>query len=86
MAQNRVNFKGEAVQAPEEAAKSNAALAELTPYVQWVESFVSADATHCVYLSTNEDMIRRHGELSGFPVTRITEIKTMIDPTTASRA
>lgn len=68
----------------EAAAKSNGALAELTPYVQWVESFVSPDATFCVYLATNEDMIRRHGEISGFPVTKITEITTMIDPTTAN--
>ncbi len=67
----------------EAAAKSNAALAELSPYVQWIESYVSADGTHCVYLATNEDVIRRHAELSGFPANKITEIKTMIDPTTA---
>lgn len=73
-----------ATQLCEAAAKSNGALAELTPYVQWVESFVSPDSTFCVYLATNEDMIRRHGELSGFPVTKITEITTMIDPTTAN--
>ena len=75
-----------AAQLCDAAAKSNGALAELTPYVQWVESYVSADGTHCVYLATNEDMIRRHGELSGFPITKITEIKTMIDPTTANMA
>jgi hypothetical protein len=75
-----------AAQLCEAAAKSNAALAELSPYVQWVESFVSADATYCVYLSTNEELIRRHSELSGFPATKITEIKTMIDPTTANAA
>jgi len=51
--------------------------------VQWIESYVSADGTHCVYLATNEDVIRRHAELSGFPANKITEIKTMIDPTTA---
>jgi hypothetical protein len=27
-------------------------------------------------------MIRQHAEISGFPATRITEIRTMIDPTT----
>jgi hypothetical protein len=70
----------------EAAAKSNAALAELSPYVQWVESFVSADGSYCVYLATNEDVIRRHAELSGFPATRITEITRMIDPTTAHAA
>lgn len=65
------------------AAKSNGALAELSPYVQWIESYVTADGTYCVYLAINEDVIRRHSELSGFPATRITEVKTMIDPTTA---
>ena len=75
-----------AAQLCDAAAKSNKALAELTPYVQWIESFVSADCTHCVYLATNEDMIRRHSELSGFPATKITEVKTMIDPTTATMA
>lgn len=68
------------------AAKSNEALAELSPYVQWVESYVSPNGTHCVYLATNEDMIRRHSELSGFPATKITRITGMIDPTTASMA
>lgn len=67
------------------AAKSNGALAELSPSVQWLESYVTKDGTFCVYLATNEDMIRRHGEISGFPVNRITEVKTVIDPTTATR-
>ncbi|WP_373506159.1 DUF4242 domain-containing protein [Aestuariivirga sp.] len=75
-----------AAQLCDAAAKSNAALAELSPYVQWIESYVSADSTHCVYLATNEEMIRRHAELSGFPATKITEIKTMMDPTTANMA
>ncbi len=73
-----------AAQLGEASAKSNAALAELSPYVQWIESYVSANGTHCVYLATNEDMIRRHSELSGFPASKITEVKRMIDPTTAA--
>lgn len=72
-----------AAQLCEAAAKSNAALAEIGPSVQWVESYVSADQTHCVYLAASEDDIRRHAELSGFPATRIIEVTTMIDPTTA---
>ncbi len=65
------------------AAKSNAALAELGPDIQWVESFVAADKTFCVYLAKDEGMIRKHAEISGFPASKITEIKRMIDPTTA---
>jgi hypothetical protein len=64
------------------AAKSNAALHQLGPDVQWVESFVAADKTFCVYLAKDEAIIRKHAEISGFPATKITEIRTMIDPTT----
>jgi hypothetical protein len=65
------------------AAKSNDALAQLAPDVQWVESFVADDRTFCVYLAKDESAIRRHSEISGFPANRIVEIRKMIDPTTA---
>ena len=68
------------------AAKSNDALAQLAPDIQWVESFVAADKTFCVYLATGEDIIRKHAEISGFPATKITPVKKMIDPTTAKDA
>lgn len=64
------------------AAKSNNVLAELGPDIQWVESFVAGDKTFCVYLAKDENIIRKHAEISGFPATKITEIKKMIDPTT----
>ena len=66
------------------AARSNEVLAELGAGIQWVESYVCADRTFCIYLATDEDVIRRHAELSGFPATRIFEVRRMIDPTTAS--
>ena len=64
------------------AAKSNEALAKLAPDIQWQESYVAADKTFCVYLAKDEDIIRKHAEMSGFPATKITEIRKMIDPTT----
>ena len=64
------------------AAKSNKALAELAPDIQWQESFVAADKTFCVYLAKDEATIRKHAEISGFPASNITEIRKMIDPTT----
>jgi hypothetical protein len=68
-----------------EAAKtSNAALAKLSPDVQWVESFVAEDKTFCVYLAKDVGAIHRHAEISGFPASKITEVKRMIDPTTAT--
>ncbi len=66
------------------AEKSNGALSELGAEIQWVESFVAADKTFCVYLAKDEAIIRKHSELSGFPATKITEIIRMIDPTTAA--
>lgn len=66
------------------AAKSNAALAQLAPDVQWIESYVAEDKTYCVYLAKNEDVVRQHAEISGFPASKITPIAKVIDPTTES--
>lgn len=63
---------------------SNSALAQLAPRVQWDHSYVAADKTFCVYLADDEDAIRKHAEISGFPASKITEIGTVIDPTTAN--
>ena len=62
---------------------SNSALAKLAPKVQWEHSYVAKDKTFCVYLAEDESAIREHARLSGFPATTITEVPTMIDPTTA---
>lgn len=67
------------------AARSNDALKQLGPDIQWLESFVAADKTFCVYLAQDEDIIRRHAELSGFPANKITEIGKLIDTTTANQ-
>ena len=67
----------------EASQKSNDALAELSPDIQWQHSYVAGDKTFCIYLANDENAIHRHAELSGFPATRITEIKTVIDPTTS---
>jgi hypothetical protein len=65
------------------SAKSCDALRQIGTGVQWIESYVAADKTFCIYLAENEASIRRHAELSGFPANRITEVRTLIDPTTA---
>jgi hypothetical protein len=64
------------------AAKSNGVLRQLGPDLQWVESYVADDKTFCVYLAKDEAIIRKHAEISGFPATKITEVRKMIDPTT----
>ncbi|HVY02827.1 MAG TPA: DUF4242 domain-containing protein [Caulobacterales bacterium] len=66
------------------AETSNAALAKIGPAVRWEHSYVADNKTFCVYLAENEDVIREHARLSGFPATKITAVKTIIDPTTAN--
>jgi hypothetical protein len=66
------------------AAKSNEALHQLGPDIQWVESYVADNKTFCVYLAKDEAIIHKHAEISGFPATKVTEVKKMIDPTTAA--
>ena len=66
------------------AAKSNETLQQLGPDIQWVESFVADNKTFCVYLAKDETIINEHARISGFPATKITEVKKLIDPTTAA--
>ena len=66
------------------AETSNEALARLAPDVQWIVSYVVADRTFCVYLARDESLIREHAALSGFPATRIHEMRAVFDPSTAT--
>ena len=65
------------------AQKSCNVLQNLGPQIQWVESYVTGDKIYCIYIAPSEDMIRAHAQQGGFPANRISEIKTVIDPTTA---
>ena len=64
------------------AATSNDALAQLKGKAQWVESFVADDKTFCVYLAESEAAVHEHARLSGFPASKVTEIRGRIDPMT----
>lgn len=66
------------------ARASNQAIARVGDGLQWQHSYVAGDKTFCIYLAESEDQIRKHAELSGFPVNAITEIAQVIDPTTAN--
>jgi len=68
------------------AKKSNAVLSELAPDIQWIESYVAGDKTFCVYFAKDEEIIHEHARRSGFPADKITEIRTMIAPTTEAPA
>lgn len=63
--------------------KSCGVLNTMGPQIQWVHSYVTADQIHCVYRAPNEEMVREHARQGGFPADRVSEIKTVIDPTTA---
>jgi hypothetical protein len=65
------------------AATSNAALAKLSGKAQWVQSYVVDDKTYCIYLADSESAVREHAKLSGFPASRVTEVRGVIDPMTA---
>lgn len=66
------------------AKASNSAIERIGPDVQWQHSYVAGEKTFCVYLAADEAAIHRHAELSGIPVTTITEVVQIIDPLTAN--
>jgi len=66
------------------ARASNQALSTIGPKIQWQHSYVAAGKTFCIYLAESEDEILRHSELSGIPVSKITEVRQIIDPLTAN--
>lgn len=63
--------------------KSCSILTSMGPQIQWVQSYVTGDKVYCVYIAPDEASIRKHAEQGGFPANRISEVKTVIDPTTA---
>ncbi len=63
--------------------KSCGILKNMGPQIQWVESYVTEDKVYCVYIAPNAEMVSEHASQGGFPANRISEIKRMIDPTTA---
>ena len=63
--------------------KSCTVLHRLGPDVQWLQSYVTGDKMYCVYLAANENLVREHARLGGFPADSVAQIQAVIDPTTA---
>jgi hypothetical protein len=63
--------------------RSCAALMQLGPTIQWIQSYVTEDKITCLYIAPNPEMVREHARLGGFPADRVLEVATIIDPTTA---
>ncbi len=70
-------------QLKELAVASNSAVAKLSGAVQWVQSYIAADKTFCIYLAESEERVREHSRIAGFPITKVNETVTVIDPLTA---
>ncbi|HXQ26683.1 MAG TPA: DUF4242 domain-containing protein [Candidatus Acidoferrales bacterium] len=65
--------------------KSCSVLRGLGPQIQWLQSYVTGDKIYCVYIAPSEEMVREHARQGGFPANRVSEIRTIIDPTTAEK-
>ena len=65
--------------------KSCDVLREMTPEINWVQSYVTGDKIYCVYIAPDEKLIREHATKGEFPVTSIARVGSVIDPTTAER-
>ncbi|HTR67086.1 MAG TPA: DUF4242 domain-containing protein [Terriglobales bacterium] len=63
--------------------RSCGVLSSMGPQIQWVHSYVTGDKVYCVYIAPNENMVREHARQGGFPANKISEVKSVIDPTTA---
>jgi hypothetical protein len=63
--------------------KSCGVLRNMGPQIQWVHSYVTANRIYCVYIAPDEKTIREHAERGGVPADRISEVTSLIDPTTA---
>ena len=65
------------------AQKSCEVLNQMGSEIQWVESYVTGDKIYCIYIAGNEELVQQHAQKGGFPADRISEVKSVIDPTTA---
>jgi hypothetical protein len=65
------------------AQKSCGVLREMGPEVQWVESFVTDGKIYCVYIAPDEKAVREHATRGGFPANKVSQVRRVIDPTTA---
>ena len=63
--------------------KSCSVLNEMGPKIQWVQSYVTGDKVYCIYIAPDEETVKQHATQGGFPANRISEVKAIIDPSTA---
>jgi hypothetical protein len=72
----------------EASKRSNGVLAEMKAEkknIQWEHSYVASDKTFCIYIADDESLIHEHAKRSGFPASKVTAVRKMIDPVTAEK-
>lgn len=63
--------------------KSCSVLQNLGPQIQWIQSFVTDNKIYCIYIAPDEEIVRRHASMGGFPANVVAQVHRVIDPTTA---
>lgn len=63
--------------------KSCSVLNGMGPEIQWVQSYVTDDKIYCVYVAPDEGAVREHARQGGFPANKVSQVRSVIDPTTA---
>ncbi len=63
--------------------KSCGVLSDIGPHIQWIQSYVTDEKIYCVYIAPDEETVREHADQGGIPANRISEVRYVIDPTTA---
>lgn len=58
-------------------------LSKMGTQIQWVHSYVAEDKIYCVYIAPNKEMVLEHAKQGGFPANSVSEVSTIIDPSTA---
>lgn len=65
--------------------KSCCILKDMKPQIQWQESYVTDNKVYCIYIAENEQAIREHAQQGEFPANQVSQVKTIIDPSTAEQ-
>ena len=63
--------------------KSCGVLKGLGPQIQWVQSYVTDDKIYCIYIAPDKELVLEHAAQGGFPANSVSEVRHVIDPTTA---
>jgi len=64
--------------------KSCGVLKEMGSGIKWMHSYVTDDKIYCVYSASDTNALIVHAKKGGFPINRISPVRSMISPATAT--